>query len=314
MASFTCQYCSKVFPKKQNLTVHQQSKYCLKIQEQQKKSLAEEIKLLKIREEELNAIIRQKDKLLEEKEELIKQKDRDILDIAMKNTNNITVNNNNNKYNFLQIFHLSPELIKSKVESSFTKDHFLDGQKGIAHFTFENLIKNEDGTLNYYCSDLSRRIFVFKNKDGKITKDFKSEFLTNLITKDIIAKSRSIYELGTQDRQHIYNLAEINNMKYDNSSFVTTLAGLSCNVITHENGEITYEFIKDDDDDDEESESEIESENEDALRAKYTPQYFEDREKLIESYHKESSFYQKFRIQFDIDKEKYRRFWDINRS
>jgi hypothetical protein len=305
MVALTCEYCSRVFPKKQNLTVHQKSKYCLKIQEQQKTTLSEEIKLLKIKEEELYAIIRQKDKLLEEKEEVIKQKDRDILDIAMKNTN-ITVNNNNNKYNFLQIFQLSPELIKSKIESNFTKDHFLDGQKGIAHFTYENLIKNDDGTLNYYCSDLARKIFIFKNKDGKITKDFKSEFLTNLITKDIIAKSRSIYELGTQDRQHIFNLAEINNMKYDNSSFVTTLAGLSCNIITHENGEITYEIIDDEDDDDYDRENEIESE--DILRAKYTVQYFDEREKLIESYPKESSFYRKFRLQFDIDKEKYKRF------
>ena len=283
--------------------MHQKSKYCLKIQEQQKTALSEEIKLLKIKEEELYAIIRQKDKLLEEKEEVIKQKDRDILDIAMKKTN-ITVNNNNNKYNFLQIFQLSPELIKSKIESNFTKDHFLDGQKGIAHFTYENLIKNDDGSLNYFCSDLSRRIFVFKNKDGSITKDYKSEFLTSLIAKNIIAKSRSIYALGAQDKHQILNLAEINNIKYDNTSFVTTLAGLSCNIITHENGEITYEILSEEDEDDDNEE------NEDELKAKYTAQYFQERENFIESYPKDSGFYQSFRKKFDIDKEKYRRFWE----
>jgi len=320
MSAFTCQFCNKAFLKKQNLTVHQQSaKYCLKIQDQQKVTLAEENRILKLREQELYAIITEKDKVIEQKEqqiqeekEKLKQKDKDILDLAMKtttSTNNITVNNN--KYNFLQqTFHPSPEFIKSQVDSNFTKDHFRDGQKGVALFAFENFIKNEDGTLKYHCSDVARRIFVFRNKNGTITKDVKSELFTKLIANDVIAKSLSIFNLETPDiknTQYLSYLHDIKNIKFDNTSFATTLAGLSCNVITYENenGDITYEII----DATTDEESEEEDDDEATLRAKYTPEYFENKQKLIDSYPKDSGFYRQFSAQFQAEKEKYRRFW-----
>ena len=100
MTTLTCEFCNKVFPKKQNLNVHQKSaRYCLKIQDQQKVTLAEEIKLLKIKNQELYAIIREKDTLIvqvqEEKEkqdEIIKQKDKDILDLAIHELTHTTCN------------------------------------------------------------------------------------------------------------------------------------------------------------------------------------------------------------------------------
>jgi len=246
----SCQFCNKSFPRKYNLNIHQQSaKYCLKIQETFHQN----------RERELHEVIKEKDKQLREKDEIIKQKDKDIKDIAMKTQakTNITVTNNN-KYNFLQTFNLTPEFIKSKIDANFTEDHFLDGQRGIAHFTFDNLLKDEEGKQSYYCTDLSRKTFIFKNRDGTISKDLKSEKLTKLIANDIIAKSRLMYAIVSpeltldnyEERKYVTNLVDINNIKVDNSTFVTTLAGLSCNVITHENGDIIYEIIDDFTDDD----------------------------------------------------------------
>jgi hypothetical protein len=318
MTTFTCQFCNKAFPKKQNLTVHQQSaKYCLKIQDQHKITLAEENRILKLTQQELYAIIREKDTLIEQKEKQIQEEKEKLLDLAMKkSTNNITVNNNNNnnKYNFLQqTFNPSPEFIKSQVDSNFTEDHFRDGQKGVALFAFENFIKNDDGTLKYHCSDVARRIFVFKNKNGTITKDVKSELFTKLIANDVIAKSLSIFNLEKtpdfKNTQYLSYLHDIKNIKFDNASFATTLAGLSCNIITYENenGDITYEII-DATTTDEESDVE-EEEEEDELRAKYTPQYFENKQKLIDSYPKDSGFYRQFSAQLQVEKEKYRRFW-----
>jgi hypothetical protein len=209
---------------------------------------------------ELEELLRQKDKQLHEKDEIIKQKDIDMKDITMKSVStpktNITVNNN--KYNFLQTFNLSPDYIKSQIDSYFTENHLLDGQKGVAIFTYNNLIKDDEG-MNYYCTDPARRKFIFKNKDGTIQKDFKSETLTNLIAKDIIAKSCMMYEEirpelsldNYKQNQYVSNLADIKNIKRDNTTFATSLAGLACNIITDEKGEVLYEIVNTSDDDDE---------------------------------------------------------------
>jgi len=177
MNKLGCEYCNKQYTSVSNLNQHKRTnKKCLKIRETINRIV------------ELEDIVRQKD-------EIIRQKDQDILDIAMKShttTNNITVNNN--KYNFIQTtLNLSPESIKTKVDAKFTEEHFLDGQRGVAHFAYDFLLRDDDGKQNYHCTDVSRKIFVFKNKEGKIVKDCQSQFLTKSIVNDIIAKSQFIY-------------------------------------------------------------------------------------------------------------------------
>ena len=94
---------------------------------------------------------------------------------------------------------------------------------------------------------MARRIFIYKNVDGLIQKDFKSEILTNLIANDIISKSCMMYQELTLDnykeKKYVSNLADIKNLKKDNTTFAMTLAGLACNVTAHENGDITYEIL-----------------------------------------------------------------------
>ena len=304
-----CQYCHKNYRSVSSLNHHKKTnKTCLASRQKNENRILELEEVLR----QKDILLNEKDQTIKQKDEIIEKKDKDILDLAMKTTTSITVNNNN-KYNFLQqTFNPSPEFIKSQVDSNFTEDHFRDGQKGVALFAFENFIKNEDGTLKYHCSDVARRIFVFRNKNGTITKDFKSELFTKLIANDVIAKSLSIFNLDKtpdfNNTQYLSYLRDITNIKFDNASFATTLAGLSCNVITYENenGDITYEIIDATTDD----ESDVEEEDdEETLRAKYTPEYFQNKQKLIDSYPKDSGFYRQFSAHFQAEKEKYRRFW-----
>lgn len=254
-----CPYCNKQYSSLSSLNHHKKNnKSCLILRQKNENRILE-----------LEEMLRQKDKQLQEKEEELMKKDTFIKEMAMKsvstpktninvtNNNNTTTNTtNNNKYNFLQTFDLSPDFIKSQIDSYFTENHFLDGQKGVAIFTYDNLIKDDEGKSNYYCTDTARRKFILKNRNGIIQKDLKSETLTNLIANDIIAKSCMMYEeirpeltlSNYKEKRYILNLADIKNIKNDNTTFVTTLAGLACNVITDENGDVTYEITSTSDD------------------------------------------------------------------
>lgn len=262
----SCQHCKKSFPKKQNLQVHQQTaKYCLKIQEEQKQSQSNEVKeLLKVIQQKDNELkqkekeLRQKEKDLKQKDEDLREKDRilkDVIKSASAPKTNITVNNNNTKYQ-IGTFDKSAEDINHVIDTKFTKEDFMKGQKGVAFFTYNKIIRDEEGKLNYYCTDTARGKFVYKNKDGLIQTDLKLASLLKLIGNGIIKKSHRIYEVCIPEMtlenysQYVSNLADINNLIDDNATFVTTLAGLTCNLILDNNKcDTTYEIFNTSDDD-----------------------------------------------------------------
>jgi hypothetical protein len=283
----SCQHCKKSFPKKQNLQVHQQTaKYCLKIQEEQKQSQSNEVKeLLKVIQWKDNELkqkekeLRQKEKDLKQKDEDLKQKDedlkqkdedlrekdrilKDVINSASAPKTNITVNNNT-KYH-IGTFDKSAEEINYVIDTEYTEKDFMRGQKGVAFFTYDKIIRDEEGKPTYYCTDTARGKFVYKNKDGILQTDLKLEALLKLIGDGIIKKSHRIYEVRIPEMTlenctpYVTNLADINNLKDHNATFVTTLAGLTCNMIlNNNNGDTTYEITATDNDDDDAHDEEL---------------------------------------------------------
>ena len=88
------------------------------------------------------------------------------------NDNRIKINNN---------FFDNPERIKRMIDEKLNKDYICDGQKGVAQFTYDTLLKDENGNMNYICSDPSRYIFKFHNSEGNIEKDIKANKITNML-------------------------------------------------------------------------------------------------------------------------------------
>lgn len=182
-------------------------------------------------------------------------------------TTNVMINNNNNtNYNFLVPFELSSDDIKKLIEDRFTEDYFRNGQKGVAYFTFENLIKNDDAELMYFCSDTSRKKFVMKDSKGCIKKDHKATLLTSMIAEDITNKSEEIYsdcinkidptglKLISNKRAINYhnNIVDIRSLKLCNTKYSSVLSTLIASVSDKkdEDEEIVYVI---------EGESEVES-------------------------------------------------------
>jgi hypothetical protein len=97
-------------------------------------------------------------------------------------------------------------------------------------------------------------------------------------------------------------MCDIKGMRINNNGFVLKLCGLVCN-------RSRSPFLTDDDDDDDElvyviesTSSEDEDDEEDL--SKYTKEYFESKEALIENF-RESAMYETFKKQLEAEKAKY---------
>jgi uncharacterized coiled-coil protein SlyX len=132
------------------------------------------------------------------------------------NNNNKTINNNIVVNNFF-----TQDYIDKKVKDNFSRDHLIEGVKGVAKFTLEHIIK-EGNKMLYVCTDSARQVFYFLASDGTKTKDFKSIKLINALQKPICEKSLKIIEdadqliedLSSQKNRNVKQERELNLSNY----------------------------------------------------------------------------------------------------
>lgn len=71
----------------------------------------------------------------------------------------------------------------------------MDGQKGLARFLADNLLRDEENNFKYLCTDLGRGVFKYLDKVGNIQKDYEARRLTNyLVEGGIKEKATDISE------------------------------------------------------------------------------------------------------------------------
>jgi len=273
-----CEYCRKILSTKSNLNYHQKNnKSCLVIQQQKNdneilislvtcdfcsesfsennfirhlqkckiKPIIEKIKdqhdieIEKLKNEKDLEIEKFKKEINELNFEIVSLKaennifskgHQEMIKLAKqpKNNNNITIGN----------FFNDTEKVKDIINTKLDRFDIAAGQKGIAQFAAKNILKNDDGLLNYVCTDQSRGIFNLLTESGKCEKDIKAKKLTNLLfesglktkTHDI-GKSLWTKEDGSHDGEKfmMYQepIYEINTLSSDNSTFRNELACLT---------------------------------------------------------------------------------------
>jgi hypothetical protein len=237
----SCDFCNKSFSNK-TLKVHLKS--CKNKIIKEKDDIIEEMK------REKDDIIEEKDNLLKEKDDIIEELKNRILKLETendiyKNDHDFVKNmaaqpktTNNNKIRVMNNFFDNPEKVKQLVNDKLTQNHICDGQKGVAQFAYDILLRDEDGNINYFCTDPSRSIFKFQNSDGETEKDIKAMKLTNmLIDAGIKHKTGTVAPTlwtkkdGTvdSDKFQIFSPStnEIILMQSDNSVFRNELACLT---------------------------------------------------------------------------------------
>ena len=235
-----CEFCNKTFTT-QTLKTHLLSCKNKKEQEQddllkEKDEIIEEMKKEKDEIIEENLILKNRILKLETENDIYKN-DHDFVKKLAAQPKNTTNTNNNNKIRVMNNFFDNPEKIKQLVNDKLTQDHVCDGQKGVAQFAYDILLRDEDGNINYFCTDPSRYIFKFQNADGETEKDIKAMKLTNMLIEaglkykaGIIAPTLWTKKDGTvdSDKFQIFSPStnEIILMQMDNSVFRNELACL----------------------------------------------------------------------------------------
>ena len=237
----TCDYCNKSFST-QNFRKH----LCKNkiISDTKKEKDLEFKKITEKKELEFQRILEKKDLEIEKlqteiklKDEIYKDEHKTIRKLALQPKT--TTNNNTNTNNIVGSFNMNDtEKIKNIIQNEFCMDDIIEGQKGLAKFAVSKMLRDEHGNLCYVCTDPSRKIFKYKNVDGKVIKDIDSQKLTNAFIDSEIknitnCKTMSYWtkEDGSQDSEKFSCMSlpasEIMNLKFDNSSFRDQLVVLT---------------------------------------------------------------------------------------
>jgi len=189
---FECEHCNKKFTVKQNLISHygicKEKEVNYKF-EQREKDIRKEFEIeLKEKDNEINEL---KQKIAELNGRLYTLKeDHEVLkEIAKQPKNTTTTNTTTNTLNITTCLDFDNiDKIKDVIEKDFNIDYAINGQKGIAKFVKDKLLKDDNGKPLYICTDTSRQIFKYKDNKGDIKKDVEAKKLTEYIVDGGIKK------------------------------------------------------------------------------------------------------------------------------
>jgi hypothetical protein len=202
-----CDYCNFVSYSDKDFDYHQNN--CIVFLKSKNQNLEEKIKELQDENKDI-AYFQNKiefcekqffdkenyyEKQLIEKDNQIKHLQEQIVSItktAVSKPTTTTNNNNiNNKILNMSVLNLDSENIKNVINNKYNLDVISEGQKGVAKFATNFLLKDSDGNLNYVCTDPSRKIFKYKNNAGELEKDINAQRLTDILTDNGIFNTTS---------------------------------------------------------------------------------------------------------------------------
>ena len=227
--TFKCKACTYVTTNNQKIMIHQETCKMYKVlsvkedyqQELNKKdsiivTLQESLKekdciineylQLKVRHEELkiryDELSKQHEKTIEKLELKISQCDSFIQTLAREGSNKPTTTTNNtinNIRNHLSstytIDKLEPKTVEEIFREHYTEFDYYSGQKGLANFFLERVIKTPDGKMMICCTDTSRKKFKILDMKGNLKEDIEARVLceklkvpTEVVTKEMYDK------------------------------------------------------------------------------------------------------------------------------
>jgi len=131
-------------------------------------------------EEKIADIIAEKDKQIVRLEEMLKVKDKAIMDIAFAKTKILTQNNTNNNIvvnNNYCINLKDVDKLNQVIEERMNKNVIQGGIHGFTNMIKQHYLSSPDGQLGYKCVDTSRQKFEYTDENGEKREDFKADEL-----------------------------------------------------------------------------------------------------------------------------------------
>ena len=145
-----------------------------------------------------------------------------------------TTTNTQNKIIITTPLDLSKENLLSVIESGFDNNYLVQGQKGVARFAYEKILKDDEGKLKYICTDPSRQVFQYKNEDGKIQKDVRATKLTKALFDAELKKTshKIAWDVMKDDDDEVFSefndhYQSIRSMEQNNCEFSKELSCLA---------------------------------------------------------------------------------------
>ena len=240
--SYTCEYCNKVLSApnrlKSHLDICKVKKDIPKIYETKLKEKEEYIK------DKYETKLKEKDEYISKLEELLKEANQTIHNIA-KQPKTIQTNTNSNKDNRIktqnnlsQVFDINDiKKINNVLEKHLTPDVLSKGQKGVAEMLKEHLLQNDKGELIYECTDVSRQKFEFINTYGFVEPDPKANKLIKSLNDANIfdvahSTGKKLWEKEDgvdYDAQHVHmpKVGEVLEINMDSSKLRSHLANIT---------------------------------------------------------------------------------------
>jgi hypothetical protein len=245
-AVFCCGYCKENFTLKSIFEKHLNRCKAKKNNEfdqakQEISNLREQLKTFENIRDELIVTKNQLQEALQREKDVQNRYDQLAQTLAKKPTtvNNTTTTNTSNNLLMMKPFDMNDKEAFSKaIIDSFDHNYLLSGQKGVARFAVDKLLKDEDGKLKYICTDPSRQVYKFKTNERDIERDIKAKKLTMaLIDSNMIGKVHNIAMEKVHEKPddtnvfclYTDNFVEIKNMLDDNSEFRCELTNLTIN-------------------------------------------------------------------------------------
>jgi len=151
---------------------------------------------IKLKENELKILLTEKDKQIEtllkhlkDKDDLIKEKDTIIKELAEKAIINTkpTTNINHTTHNTINNLHIISEKHFKDQAKMLTIEHIKKGALGYSEYFLEYPLKERIA-----CTDYSRRKLKYKNEQGEIVSDPEMTMLSDLLFKSIKERNREL--------------------------------------------------------------------------------------------------------------------------
>ena len=234
---YKCDYCKKEFTRKYLFEDHTDK--CLEKYKSLVIKLEEKINknesLINNKTDDIDNLKHQLDILQTKNDMLEKQLERStttVEEIAKQpKVQNTTTNNN--KILIATPLDLSKQGVNQMIQNGFSHEYLTQGQKGVAKFAYDNMLKDDEGNLKYICTDPSRQIFQFKNEDGTVQKDVKATKLTKALLEGEIKRTSHkiawdhMENAGDEEfMQYTNYYQDIQAMETDNSQFSKELSSL----------------------------------------------------------------------------------------
>jgi myosin heavy subunit len=238
----SCTYCQKSFSVR---CVDNHMKTCSLKKDSENDSLKTEVESLKSKKDEIvlslesqvaslhSKIIELESKVreVEAVNKVLVGSQKCVEEIAKQPKTTNTNNKTTNKVSILTPLDLSQERLKELVEANFTSSHLLEGQKGVARFTVEHVIKDEDGKLQYICTDPARHTFRFKEGDTEI-KDIRGKLLSVALAPPVMDKTSRLGIQAIKENPELFcvysdSQQSIRDMRDDDAEFRGELASMT---------------------------------------------------------------------------------------